>query len=73
MGGGDRHLNFRVRQGRSTMRAVAFGMAERVEELVSAGGRCCLAFTPRLNEWNGYQNVELDVCDFRPGDQARLD
>jgi single-stranded-DNA-specific exonuclease len=72
MGGGDRHLSFRVRQSGVTLRAVAFNMGDRVEELMSAGGRCCLAFTPKLNEWNGWKNVEIDVCDFQPGHQARL-
>src|SRR5262245_38717271 len=50
LGGGERHLGFRVRQGGTTMRAVAWGMADRLDELMSASGRCCVAFTPRLNE-----------------------
>ena len=45
---------------------------ERAEELMSAEGRCCLAFTPKINEWNGYRSVELEVSDFQPGAQARL-
>jgi single-stranded-DNA-specific exonuclease len=72
MGGGDRHLSFRVRQSGATLRAVAFNMGDRVEELMSAGGRCCLAFTPKINEWNGWTNIEIDVCDFQPGERARL-
>ncbi len=72
MGGGDRHLSFRVRQQGATLRAVAFGMGERAEELMSAEGRCCLAFTPRLNEWNGFRRVELEVTDLQAGERARL-
>jgi single-stranded-DNA-specific exonuclease len=72
MGGGDRHLSIRVRQSGASVRAVAFNMGERIEELMSAAGRCCLAFTPRLNEWNGWKNVEVDVSDFQPGERARL-
>ncbi len=72
MGQGERHLNFRVRQGNTVLRAVAWGMAERVEELASAGGACCLAFTPKINEWQGRRSVELEVTDFQPGAQARL-
>jgi single-stranded-DNA-specific exonuclease len=72
MGQGDRHLNFRVRQGNTVLRAVAWGMAERVEELTAAGGACCLAFTPKINEWQGRRSVELEVTDFQPGEQARL-
>lgn len=72
IGNGERHLSFRVRQAGTTIRAVAFGMADRLEELTSAGGQCCLAFTPRLNEWNGYRSVEIDVIDFQPGPTATL-
>jgi single-stranded-DNA-specific exonuclease len=72
MGGGERHMSFRVRQNGTTLRAVAFGMGERFDELMSDGGRCCLAFTPKVNEWQGYRSVELEVVDFRPGPRAQL-
>lgn len=72
VGGGERHLSFRVRQGSSTLRAIAFGMAERAEELVSADGICSLVFTPRINEWNGYRRVDLEVVDFQPGKEVRF-
>jgi single-stranded-DNA-specific exonuclease len=62
-----RHLDFRARQGETTFRCVAWGMADRMEELLSAGGDCCLAFTPRVNEWQGYRRIELHVIDFKPG------
>jgi single-stranded-DNA-specific exonuclease len=66
MGGGERHVSFRVRQGGTALRAVAFGMADRLEELQSGGGACSLAFTPKVNEWNDRRSVELEVADFRP-------
>jgi single-stranded-DNA-specific exonuclease len=72
IGNGERHMSFRVRQHDTTMRAIAFGMGERLEELMSAGGRCCLAFTPQVNEWQGYRSIELEVVDFQPGPDARL-
>jgi single-stranded-DNA-specific exonuclease len=72
MGGGERHMSFRVRQGTSALRAVGFGMAERLDELMSEDRRCCLAFTPVLNEWQGYRNVELHVVDFQAGAVAKL-
>jgi len=72
IGGGERHLSFRVRQAGTNVRAVAFGLGDRMEELLSAGGQCCLAFTPRINEWNGMRNIELEVSDFQAGAQARL-
>ncbi len=67
-----RHLDFRVRQGDTTMRCVAWGMADRMEELMSAGGDCCLAFTPKINEWNGSRKLELHVIDLKPGKTVEL-
>ena len=72
VGKDERHLSFRVRQGRTTLKAIAFGMAERVKELVAAGGACCLVFTPKINEWMGRQSVDLVVTDFQAGARARL-
>jgi single-stranded-DNA-specific exonuclease len=72
MGGGERHLSFRVRQNGITLRAVAWGMGERFDELMSEGGRCCMAFTPKINKWQDHTSVELDVVDFRPGPRAPL-
>ncbi len=67
MGQGERHLSFRVRQGNTLIRAVAFSMGDRFDELMSAGGKCSLVFSPRLNEWQGQRSVEIEVVDFRAG------
>jgi single-stranded-DNA-specific exonuclease len=72
VGGGERHLSFRVGQHGVTLKAIAFGMADRLEELRSAGGACCLACTPKLNEWQGRRTIDLQVTDFQAGPQARL-
>ncbi len=72
VGQGERHLSFRVRQGGTTLKAIAFGLAERLDELMSAGGKCFLAFTPRLNEWMGQRTVDLEVTDFQAGTTPRL-
>jgi single-stranded-DNA-specific exonuclease len=69
----DRHLSFRVRQNGTALRAIAFGMADRIEELMSASGACCLAFTPKINEWQGWRSVDLIVNDFQAGAEARLE
>ena len=66
IGTGERHMSFRLKQGPTTLRAVAFGMADRMDELLSAGGQCCVAFTPKINEWMGQRKVELEVADFQP-------
>ena len=68
----DRHLSFRVRQNGTALRAIAFGMADRIDELMSAGGACCLAFTPKVNEWQGWRSVDVEVRDLQAGAQARL-
>jgi single-stranded-DNA-specific exonuclease len=73
VGGGERHLSFRVRQQGRALRAIAFGVADRVNELMSAGGSCSLVFRPRLNEWEGMRRVDLEIVDFQPGAQARLE
>jgi single-stranded-DNA-specific exonuclease len=67
-----RHMDFRVRQGETVVRAVAWGMADRLDELMSAGGDCCLAFTPRVNEWRGNRRLEIEVIDLRPGATVEL-
>ena len=72
VGGGDRHLSFRVKQQGSVLRAIAFNLAERCEELMSSAGQCCLVFTPRINEWNGFRRIDLEVVDFQPGLRAKL-
>ena len=72
IGGGERHLTFRVKQGPASMRCIAWGLAERLDELLSGGRKCCLAATPKINEWNGYRSVELEVTDFQAGPVATL-
>ena len=73
VGNGERHLSFRVRQQSKFLKAIAFGMADRRDELMSAGGQCCIVFTPRMNEYQGWRSIELEVRDFQPGATARLE
>ena len=67
MGDGGRHLSLRIRQGTTAIRAVGWNMADRIEELMSANGECSLAFTLKLNEWQGQRKVEIEIIDLRPG------
>jgi single-stranded-DNA-specific exonuclease len=64
IGGGERHLTFRIRQNGAAVRAVAFGMAERAEQLLQ-GPRYDMAFSPQLNTYQGFTRVDLHVKDFR--------
>lgn len=72
IGKDERHLNFRVKQNGASLRAVAWGMGDRLDELVSGDRKLCVAFTPRVNDWQGNRTIELEVCDFQPGPVARL-
>jgi single-stranded-DNA-specific exonuclease len=72
VGAGATTLSFKVRQNGTLMKAVGFGMADRAEELMSAGGACCLAFVPKRNEWQGRVSVDLVVKDLQAGAEARL-
>ncbi|GIW81654.1 MAG: single-stranded-DNA-specific exonuclease RecJ [Gemmatales bacterium] len=73
VGKGDRHLAFRVRQHSTTLRAIAFGHGDRLEELLSADGVCSLVFTPTINEFNGWRRVQLEVRDFQAGQRVPLE
>jgi single-stranded-DNA-specific exonuclease len=72
VGGGDRHMSVKVKQQGSLLRAIAFSLADRYEELMSSAGQCCLVFTPRINEWNGFRRIDLEVVDFQAGLRAKL-
>jgi single-stranded-DNA-specific exonuclease len=72
VGNGERHLSFKVRQQSKEIKAIGFNLVDRAGELMSQGGRCCLAFTPKLNEWNGFKSVEIEIKDFQPGPKATL-
>ncbi|MCE9581641.1 MAG: single-stranded-DNA-specific exonuclease RecJ [Planctomycetes bacterium] len=60
------HLSFYVTQGKASMKAIAFGMADRYDDLVQNRRRAMsLAFTPIINEWQGREAVELQVKDLK--------
>ncbi|MGL4423414.1 MAG: DHHA1 domain-containing protein, partial [Gemmataceae bacterium] len=61
------HLSFQVQQGQTVMRAVAFGMADRLPELEANPSQIALAFAPKINEFRGQSNVELEVVDIAVG------
>jgi single-stranded-DNA-specific exonuclease len=59
------HLSMRVTDGKTSLRAIAFGEGEREEEVRRADGRLALVFTPGVNDWNGRQEPELVVKSIR--------
>ncbi|MEO6437106.1 MAG: single-stranded-DNA-specific exonuclease RecJ [Tepidisphaeraceae bacterium] len=58
------HLQLLVRQGNSTMKAIAFGAGELFNRL-QPGVLIDLAFAPTINEFNGFTTVQLDVKDLQ--------
>lgn len=73
IGGGERHLTFQVvQEGGRPVRAVAFGMGDRFDELLAGSGACSLVFTPRLSQWNGISRIDLHVIDFQPRERPEL-
>ncbi len=57
------HLQFRVRQDDTIMKAIGWNMAERGQAL-QPGRQCSLAFHPSVNEWNNHREVQLEIKDF---------
>ena len=59
---GDKHLKFTARQGGYSLSCIAFGMAERQDEL---DGAVDLLGVPEINRWNGRSEVQLRIRDIR--------
>jgi single-stranded-DNA-specific exonuclease len=65
MGGGDRHLSLRLRQGNVALRAVAFGHGDWAEELSRLDQPMDVAYRPVINHFRGRDSVELHLVDWR--------
>lgn len=63
-----RHVSLSLRQHAAKLRGVAFGAAERIEDLV-LGRSLDVAFRPKINEYNGRVSVQLEIVDWRLPDQ----
>ena len=72
LGDVQKHLDFKVRQGGTVFRCVAWNMANRLAELQGGTGEVCIAFTPQVNDWNGYSRIELQIVDIKPGNVVAL-
>ncbi len=66
MGADGRHLDLRLKQYNSTIRAVAFGKGEWLKDLNDQDSLYDFAFRPVINDFRGRRNVELQLIDFRP-------
>jgi single-stranded-DNA-specific exonuclease len=65
IGAGGRHLSLRLSQHGVTLRAVAFGQAEWAEPMMALKRPFDIAFRPVINSYQGRQNVELHLVDWR--------
>ncbi len=63
--GGGRHLKLKLSAGGRSFDAIFFS-ATLAQMGISAGERVDVAFTPQINEYRGWRNVQLQVCDLRP-------
>jgi single-stranded-DNA-specific exonuclease len=61
------HLILHLRRGEHVLKALAFGMAHRVDEL-ALGAPIDAVFTPRWNTFRGRTTLELELADFRAGE-----
>jgi single-stranded-DNA-specific exonuclease len=64
------HLTFYIKQGNASMRAVAFGMAEHLEQLATRGLTFDIAFTPYINNFRGTDSLEVQILDLRPAESS---
>jgi single-stranded-DNA-specific exonuclease len=70
--GGERsHLMLRARRGARVLKAMAFGMAARANELTQ-GAPLHLVYSPRWNVFRGETALELVVHDFAVGERPAL-
>ncbi|TWT81917.1 Single-stranded-DNA-specific exonuclease RecJ [Planctomycetes bacterium CA13] len=65
MGGGDRHLSVKLKQGTKTVRGVAFGAGDWCEVLNEIKGPIEIAYRPVINEFRGFRKVEIHLVDWR--------
>lgn len=71
MGGGERHLSLRVRDGSKVLRAVAFGKGDWADEMEEAiNGPFSICFTTSMNRYRGYETVELQLVDWQPSSRT---
>jgi single-stranded-DNA-specific exonuclease len=65
MGGGDRHLTVKLRQGDKVIRGVAFSAGDWCDELNATDGPIEIVYRPVINEFRGFRKVEVHLVDWR--------
>ena len=59
---GKNHLKLRLRQDGATHEAIGFGFADKYP---LAGNMINVVFTPEINQWQGYEKIQLRVVDIQ--------
>jgi single-stranded-DNA-specific exonuclease len=63
--GNGSHIALKLSQYGVTLRAVAFGGGEWIDDLLALNGTIDIAFRPVINSFKGRQSVELHLVDWR--------
>jgi single-stranded-DNA-specific exonuclease len=63
---GERHLKLKVKQERDVLEAIGFGLSDRHP---LQGETIDMAFTPEINQWQGYERIQLKIVDLEVADQ----
>ncbi|MDG3003040.1 single-stranded-DNA-specific exonuclease RecJ [Paludisphaera mucosa] len=58
-----KHLQFKIGQGASVFKAIAWNLADKGKDLAH-DVECSVVFHPCVDEWNGYRRVQLEIKDF---------
>ncbi|MCF6147928.1 MAG: single-stranded-DNA-specific exonuclease RecJ [Candidatus Kuenenia sp.] len=65
IGSNGQHLSFYVKQGNISMKAIGFGMGEKIDRLLQNGRTCSLAVVLKENNWMNNSTIELEVKDIK--------
>jgi single-stranded-DNA-specific exonuclease len=66
LGSSGHHLSMMLSQHGVTLRTVAFGGGDWIDDLADVDGPLDVAFRPVINDFRGRQSVELHLVDWRP-------
>jgi single-stranded-DNA-specific exonuclease len=56
------HLQLRLVQGNTQLKAIGWSMADKAKDL-KPDSSCSIVFHPSINEWNGRRDVQLELRD----------
>jgi len=75
MGRDGQHLSFFVSDssGRDVLRAVCYRMGSLFDAIEKVGSNCSIAYTPRINQFQGEESVELEIEDIHVGGRSIVD